>query len=50
MQVEGEVLIGDKKISVVKGGFGPSQRILSELQIAELHNKELKHIRDAVKE
>lgn len=49
MQVEGEVLIGDKKISVVKGGFGTSQRILSELQIAELHNKELKHIRDAVK-
>lgn len=49
MQVEGEVFIGEKKISVVKGGFGPDQRILSELQIAELHNKGLKHIRDAVK-
>lgn len=44
MQVEGEVFIGEKKISVVKGGFGPDQRILSELQIAELHNKGLKQL------
>lgn len=49
IQIEGEFTIGDKKISVIKGGFGPDKKILSELQIAKLHNKEVKHIRDAVK-
>ena len=46
--IEGEFNLGDKIISIVKGGFGPDQKILSEMQIAELHNKELKHVRDAI--
>lgn len=49
INMEGEFSLGNKTISIVKGGFGPDQNILSELQIAELHGKELKHVRDAVK-
>lgn len=49
ISIEGEFRLGEKIIPRIRGGFGPDLMILSELQIAKLHNKEVKHIRQAVK-
>lgn len=49
INIEGELKIGEKTIPKIRGGFGADQMILSELQIAELHDKEVRHIRQAVK-
>lgn len=49
ISIEGEFRLGEKVIPRIRGGFGPDLMILSELQIAKLHNKEVKHIRQAVK-
>lgn len=49
ISIEGEFKMGEKVIPKIRGGFGPDQMILSELQISELHNKEVRHIRQAVK-
>lgn len=48
IKIEGHFTLGDKTISIVKGGFGPDKNILSELQVAELHEKNVTHIRQAV--
>lgn len=47
--VEDEVEIGSTHTPIVVGGFGEDEIIISELQVAQLHNRELVHIRQAVK-
>lgn len=49
ISIEGEFRLGEKVIPRIRGGFGPDLMILSELQVAKLHDKEVKHIRQAVK-
>lgn len=49
ISIEGKFRLGEKVIPRIRGGFGPDLMILSELQVAKLHDKEVKHIRQAVK-
>lgn len=49
ISIEGEFRLGEKVIPRIRGGFGPDLMILSELQVAKLHDKEVKHVRQAVK-
>lgn len=46
--INGTTEINGKEIKVIEGGFGEGCKILTDKQIAEIHNMEIKHIRENI--
>lgn len=46
--INGTTEINGKEIKVIEGGFGEGRKILTDKQIAEIHNMEIKHIRENI--
>ena len=48
LQIKGVKQINGKEIKVIEGGFGEGQKVLTDKQIAEIHNMENKNVRGRI--
>ena len=49
LKINGIKEILGHEIKVIEGGFGPGQKVLFDIQIAEIHGVQNKHIRESIK-